>query len=74
MNTIETKIIDNFLPEDVLDDFMTPLLSGEMPLHYVPTNSDHNPSGYNYNRLLTDPATWKHVPGCLCSHLIMCHQ
>lgn len=39
MNTIETKIIDNFLPEDVFHDFMNPLLSGEMPLHYVPTNS-----------------------------------
>ena len=35
MNTIETKIIDNFLPEDVFHTFMNPLLSGEMPLHYL---------------------------------------
>lgn len=39
MNTIETKIIDNFLPEDVFHTFMNPLLSGEMPLHYVSTNA-----------------------------------
>ena len=42
MNTIETKIIDNFLPEDVFHTFMNPLLDGEMPLHYVPTNPEQS--------------------------------
>jgi hypothetical protein len=32
---IETKIIDNFLPKDVFDNFVNPLLRGEIPLHYV---------------------------------------
>ena len=32
---IETKIIDNFLPMEVLDNFRSPFFRGEIPLYYT---------------------------------------
>ena len=54
MNTIETKIIDNFLPEDVFHDFMNPLLMGKC-LCITSRRIQHNPNGYNSNTASTQP-------------------